>query len=110
MPEKPGFFDTAKRFFREITKETVFIYDPAFTTDTQINQDGLTATTHWKRNADGSIVIGKDQIEFAIKSAKAFEKTLGKKLAEETETVIGLSVAYIKEHFPQALKDAGYDE
>lgn len=79
MPEKPGFFDTAKRFFREITKETVFIYDPAFTTDTQINQDGLTATTHWKRNADGSIVIGKDQIEFAIKSAKAFEKTLGKK-------------------------------
>lgn len=109
MPEKPNLMESAKRFWRETTGELVFIYDPTFI-ETMVTNGEQTTKTPWKRNPDGSITIGQQQILAAIESANAFKESLGREGAENTATVIGLSVAYIKKHFPQALKDAGYDE
>lgn len=95
MSEK-SFFDTAKRFWREATGEKVFSYDPNL-------------QENWKTNPDGSVTVGKHQVETAIASAQAF-KDRGPEIAESTATVIGLSLTYIKEHFPEALKDVGYRE
>lgn len=103
-----NWFDGARRFWREATGEIVFHYDPNFTESVTKNGE-RSATTPWKKNPDGSITIGKKQIMMAIEQAEAF-KGRGKDIAENAQTVIGLSLAYIRKHFPQALKDAGYRE
>lgn len=97
-----------ERFIRETLGETKFIYDPSFTENT-VGPNKI--STPWRNNPDGSITVGKAQVMSAIESAKNFRKQgLGKKEAEQTRNVIGLSVEYMRQHFPQALKEAGYDE
>jgi hypothetical protein len=95
--EKPRFLEGLARFYRENFGEEVFYYDPNL-------------PVGWKENPDGSITVGKDQIKTAIEQAKLFEDH-GKKIAEEkVKTAAGLSLAYIKKHFPEALNDVGYRE
>lgn len=93
--EKPNFFEEVRRLYRENFAEKKFRYDPEHTGD-------------WKEGSDGCTVVGKEQIKAVVEQAKLF-KDLGQAIAEEkVKTAAGLSLAYIKKHFPEALEDAGY--
>ncbi len=79
--------NAAKRFVREKVTGDVFEYDPTFIDPAQ----------PWKRKEDGCIIVGPEQVRAALKYADAFG-------TPEAATAIGLSKAYIVEHFPEALE------
>lgn len=108
--ERGGWIEKIRKLVRETTGEVVFKYDPTFSQHESTGTDGEKVTATWKHNPDGSITIGREQVLSAITSAQAFQEKLGREGAERTATVIGLSVEYIKKHFPEALQGTGYDE
>lgn len=67
--------------------EKTFTYDPNLRND-----------IGWQKRADGNIVVGPEAVKAAAAQANAFGRN-------DVRTVIGLSVAYIEKHFPQALND-----
>lgn len=67
--------------------EKTFTYDPNLRND-----------IGWQKRPDGNIVVGPEAVKAAAAQASAFGR-------KDVRTVIGLSVEYAEQHFPQALRD-----